>query len=149
MCNLCNGKNHTLIFKEAPTFPTSNKTNAIELSIFKSTLFIDLDLYDAESIHGQIEINFCPFCGKHLTKVTLSKCKFCNGNDHEIFSSEAPIFTGSPETNNIYLDIIGNELVLFGDLYESESIEDTIKISYCPFCDKKLKESEQKINARK
>lgn len=143
MCNLCDGKNHTLIFKEAPTFPTSNKTNAIELSIFKSTLFIDLDLYDAESIHGQIEINFCPFCGKHLTKTTLKLCNICDEQDHEIFSGEAPIFDGSHETNNIYLDIIGNKLVLFGDLYESESIEAEIKIQFCPFCGKKL-ESENK-----
>lgn len=142
MCNLCDGKNHTLIFKEAPTFSTSNKTNAIELSIFKSTLFIDLDLYDAESIHGQIEINFCPFCGKHLTKTALNSCTFCDGQDHELFSSEAPIFDGSHETNNIYLDIIGNKLVLFGDLYESESIEAEIDINYCLFCGKKLKESE-------
>lgn len=144
MCNLCDGKNHTLIFKEVPTFPTSNETNAIELSIFKSILFIDLDLYDAESIHGQIEINFCPFCGKHLTKTALNSCTFCDGHDHEIFSDEAPIFTGSHETNNIYLDIIGNKLVLFGDLYESKCIEAEIKIQFCPFCGKKLKESEKK-----
>lgn len=142
MCNLCDGKNHTLIFKEAPTFPTSNKTNAIELSIFKSTLFIDLDLYDAESIHGQIEINFCPFCGKHLTKTALNSCTFCDGQDHELFSDEALIFAGSPETNSIYLDMIGNKLILFGDLYESKSIEDEIDINYGLFCDKKLKESE-------
>ena len=77
MCNLCNGKNHTLIFKEAPTFPTSTETNAIELSIFKNVLYIDLDMYNSTSIHGQIEINFCPFCGKHLTKTVLDKCKFC------------------------------------------------------------------------
>ena len=144
MCNLCDGKNHTLIFKEAPTFPTSNKTNAIELSIFKSILFIDLDLYDAESIHGQIKINFCPFCGKHLTKTALNSCTFCDGQDHELFSSEAPIFTGSPETNNLYLDVINTKLILFGDLYEAESIEDTIKVNYCLFCGKKLKESEKK-----
>ena len=149
MCNLCNGKNHTLIFKEAPTFPTSTETNAIELSIFKNVLYIDLDLYDTESIHGQVKINFCPFCGKHLTKATLNPCSFCDEHDHEIFSGEAPIFTESSETNNLYLDMINTKLVLFGDLYESESIEDTIKISYCPFCGKKLKESEQKINARK
>lgn len=142
MCNLCDRKNHTLIFKEAPTFPTSNKTNAIELSIFKSTLFIDLDLYDTESIHGQIEINFCPFCGKHLTKTALNSCTFCDGQDHELFAGEAPIFNGSPETNSIYLDMIGNKLILFGDLYESESIEDEIDINYCLFCGKKLKESE-------
>ena len=144
MCNLCDGKNHTLIFKEAPTFPTSNETNGIELSIFKNILFIDLDMYDTESIHGQIEINFCPFCGKHLTKTVLDKCKFCNGDDHEIFSDEAPIFTGSPETNNLYLDVINTKLILFGDLYESKSIESTIKINYCPFCGKKLKESDNK-----
>lgn len=144
MCNLCDRKNHTLIFKEAPTFPTSNETNAIELSIFKNVLYIDLDLYETESIHGQVKINFCPFCRKHLTKTTLKLCTFCNGQDHELFSNEVPIFTGSSETNNLYLDIIGTKLVLFGDLYESESIEDTIKINYCPFCGKKLKESEQK-----
>ena len=144
MCNLCDRKNHTLIFKEAPTFPTSNETNAIELSIFKNVLYIDLDLYETESIHGQVKINFCPFCGKHLTKTTLKSCTFCNGQDHELFSNEVPIFTGSPETNNLYLDIIGTKLVLFGDLYEAESIEDEIKIKFCPFCGKKLKESEQK-----
>lgn len=144
MYNLCNGKNHTLIFKEAPTFPTSTEANAIELSIFKNVLYIDLDLYETESIHGQVKINFCPFCGKHLTKTTLKSCTFCNGQDHELFSNEVPIFTGSPETNNLYLDIIGTKLVLFGDLYESESIEDEIKIKFCPFCGKKLKESEQK-----
>ena len=144
MCNLCNGKNHTLIFKEAPTFPTSTETNAIELSIFKNVLYIDLDMYNSTSIHGQIEINFCPFCGKHLTKTVLDKCKFCNGNNHELFSNEAPIFAGLPETNSIYLDMIGNKLILFGDLYESESIENVIKVKYCPFCGKKLKESEQK-----
>ena len=143
MCKLCNGENHTLIFKEAPTFPTSTETNAIELSIFKNVLYVDLDMYDSTSIHGQIKINFCPFCRKHLTKTILDKCKFCNGNNHELFSDEAPIFTGSPETNNIYLDIIGNELILFGDLYESESIENVIKIKFCPFCGKKLKESEK------
>lgn len=144
MCNLCDGKNHTLIFKEAPTFPTSTETNAIELSISRNVLYIDLDMYDSTSIHGQIKINFCPFCGKHLTKTTLKSCTFCDGHDHEIFSDEAPIFTGSPETNNIYLDIIGNELILFGDLYEAESIEAEIKIQFCPFCDKKLKERENK-----
>lgn len=144
MCKLCDGENYTLIFKEAPTFPTSTETNAIELSIFKNVLYIDLDMYDSTSIHGQIEINFCPFCGKHLTKTVLDKCKFCNGDDHEIFSGEVPIFTGSPETNNLYLDIIGTKLVLFGDLYESESIKSTIKINYCPFCGKKLKESDNK-----
>lgn len=140
MCNLCDGKNHTLIFKEAPTFPTSNETNAIELSIFKSILFIDL--YDTESIHGQIEINFCPFCGKYLTKTAFKSCTFCDGQDHELFAGEALIFAGSPETNSIYLDMIGNKLILFGDLYESESIEDEIDINYCLFCGKKLKESE-------
>lgn len=137
-------KNHTLIFKEVPTFPTSNKTNAIELSIFKSILFIDLDMYDTESIHGQIEINYCPFCGKHLTKATLNPCSFCDERDYELFSNEAPIFAGSSETNNLYLDIVNTQLVLFGDLYESESIEDKIKIMFCPFCGKKLKESEKK-----
>lgn len=144
MCNLCDGKNHTLIFKEAPTFPTSTETNAIELSISRNVLYVDLDMYDSTSIHGQIKINFCPFCGKHLTKTTLKSCNICDGQDHEIFSGEAPIFDGSHETNNIYLDIIGNKLVLFGDLYESESIEAEIKIQFCPFCGKKLKESEQK-----
>ena len=143
MCNLCDGKNHTLIFKEAPTFPTSTETNTIELSISRNVLYVDLDMYDSTSIHCQIKINFCPFCGKHLTKTTLKSCTFCNGHDHEIFSGEAPIFTGSSETNNLYLDIIGTKLVLFGDLYESESIEDKIKIKFCPFCGKKLKESEK------
>lgn len=144
MCKLCNGENHTLIFKEAPTFPTSTETNAIELSISRNVLYVDLDMYDSTSIHGQIEINFCPFCGKHLTKTAFKSCTFCDGQDHKLFADEAPIFAGSPETNNIYLAIIGNELILFGDLYESESIEDTIKVNYCPFCGKKLKESEQK-----
>lgn len=144
MCNLCDGKNHTLIFKEAPTFPTSTETNAIELSIFKNVLYVDLDMYDSTSIHGQIKINFCPFCGKHLTKTAFKSCTFYDGQDHELFSSEAPIFTGSPETNNLYLDVINTKLILFGDLYAAESIEATIKINYCPFCGKKLKESEQK-----
>ena len=144
MCNLCDGKNYTLIFKEAPTFPTSTETNAIELSIFKNVLYIDLDMYDSTSIHGQIKINFCPFCGKHLTKTAFKSCTFCDGQDHELFAGEAPIFTGSPETNNLYLDMINTKLILFGDLYEAASIEDTIKINYCPFCGKKLKESEQK-----
>ena len=144
MCNLCDRKNHTLIFKEASTFPTSTETNAIELSISRNVLYVDLDMYDSTSIHGQIKINFCPFCGKHLTKTTLKLCTFCDGQDHELFSNEAPIFTGSPETNNIYLDILGNELILFGDLYESESIENVIKVKYCLFCGKKLKESEKK-----
>lgn len=144
MCNLCNGKNHTLIFKEAPTFPTSTETNAIELSISKNVLYVDLDMYDTESIHGQIKINFYPFCRKPLTKTILDKCKFCDGNNHELFSNEAPIFAGLPETNSIYLDMIGNKLILFGDLYESESIENVIKVKYCLFCGKKLKESEKK-----
>lgn len=144
MCNLCDGKNHTLIFKEAPTFPTSTETNAIELSISRNVLYVDLDMYDSTSIHGQIKINFCPFCGKHLTKTTLKSCTFCDGNDHELFSSEAPIFDGSPETNNLYLDIINTKLILFGDLYEAESIEDEITIMYCPFCGKKLESEKNK-----
>lgn len=65
-----------------------------------------------------------------------------HGQDHELFSDEALIFAGSPETNSIYLDMIGNKLILFGDLYESKSIEDEIDINYGLFCGKKLKESE-------
>lgn len=65
-CRMCDGKPHTIIECEAPTFPTSNEKNYLTVDFQTPFIYAAADNYESDSMYDKFRLPYCPWCKRDM-----------------------------------------------------------------------------------
>lgn len=65
-CRMCDGRPHTIIECEAPTFPTSNEKNYLTVDFQAPFIYAAADNYESDSMYDKFRLPYCPWCKRDM-----------------------------------------------------------------------------------
>lgn len=106
MCKYCD-KPTNLISTSKSSDAYSNEQNYLDVELNNGELIANADLYDEESLYGQISINYCPFCGKKIKKQKQLKLYYLE----DITNKENKVWLANLSYNSRVIDFEVNRYV--------------------------------------